>query len=150
MKTHKWKFTDKNSQMKIHRWKFTDENSQMKTHKWKLTDENSQMKIRRWKFTDKNSQMKIHRASFSFNSAEKVVFIQLIWKSRPHSTHMKKSSSLNWSQGWVLNMSNNSTRFNSRVGQKILFDGSGRVLAIVRRPNPTREIVRNLRLDKIR
>jgi hypothetical protein len=55
-----------------------------------------------------------------------------------------------WPQGWVSDMSNSPTRSNPRVGQKILSDGSGRILAIVRRSNPTREIVRNLRLDKIR
>jgi hypothetical protein len=58
--------------------------------------------------------------------------------------------SLGWPQGWVSDMSDSPTRFNPRVGQKFLFDGSSRVLAIVRRSNPTREIVRNLRLDKIR
>jgi hypothetical protein len=47
-------------------------------------------------------------------------------------------------------MSNSSTRFNSRIEQKFLFDESSRVLAIVRRSNSTREIVRDLRLDKIR
>jgi hypothetical protein len=57
---------------------------------------------------------------------------------------------IDWPQGWVSDMSDSPTRSNPRVGQKILSDGSGRVLAIVRRPNPTREIVRNLRLDKIR
>jgi hypothetical protein len=57
---------------------------------------------------------------------------------------------LDWPQGWVSDMSNSPTRSNPRVGQKFLSDESGRVLAIVRRPNSTREIVRNLRLDKIR
>jgi hypothetical protein len=59
-------------------------------------------------------------------------------------------SRLNWSQNWVSNMSNSSIRFNSRIEQKFLFDESSRVLADVRRSNSTREIVRNLRLDKIR
>jgi hypothetical protein len=59
-------------------------------------------------------------------------------------------SQLDWSQSWVSNMSNSSTRFNSRIEQKCLFDESNRILAIVRRSNPIREIVRNLRLDKIR
>jgi hypothetical protein len=59
-------------------------------------------------------------------------------------------TSLGWPQGWVSDMSDSPTRSNPRVGQKFLSDGSGRVLAIVRRSNPTREIVRNLRLDKIR
>jgi hypothetical protein len=66
------------------------------------------------------------------------------------SKSSKRRKQLSWSQNWVLNMSNSSTRFNSRVEQKILFDESGRVLAIVQRSNSTREIVRNLRLDKIR
>ncbi len=47
-------------------------------------------------------------------------------------------------------MSNSPIRFNPRIGQKFLFDESDRVLAIVRRSDPIREIVRNLRLDKIR
>jgi hypothetical protein len=55
-----------------------------------------------------------------------------------------------WPQGWVSDMSDSPTRSNPRVGQKFLSDGSSRVLAIVRRSNLTREIVRNLRLDKIR
>jgi hypothetical protein len=59
-------------------------------------------------------------------------------------------SDLGWPQGWISDMSDSPTRFNPRVEQKFLFDGSGRVLAIVRRSNPTRKIVRNLRLDKIR
>jgi hypothetical protein len=59
-------------------------------------------------------------------------------------------SYLGWPQGWVSDMSNSPTRSNPRVGQKFLSDGSGRVLAIVRRSKPTREIVRNLRLDKIK
>jgi hypothetical protein len=59
-------------------------------------------------------------------------------------------SLIDWSQGWVSDMSDSSTRSNPRVGQKFLSDESGRVLAIVRRSNPIREIVRNLRLDKIR
>jgi hypothetical protein len=62
----------------------------------------------------------------------------------------KIKSRIDWPQGWVSDMSDSSTRSNPRVGQEFLSDGSGRVLAIVRRPNPTREIVRNLRLDKIR
>jgi hypothetical protein len=57
---------------------------------------------------------------------------------------------INWSQNWVLNMSNNSTRFNSRIEQKFLFHESGRILAIVQRSNSTREIVPNLKLNKIR
>jgi hypothetical protein len=57
---------------------------------------------------------------------------------------------LDWPQSWISDMSNSSTRFNPRIGQKFLFDESDRVLAIVRRSNSTREIVRNLRLDKIR
>jgi hypothetical protein len=57
---------------------------------------------------------------------------------------------LDWPQDWISDMSNSPIRSNSRIGQKFLFDGSGRVLAIVRCSNPTREIVRNLRLDKIR
>jgi hypothetical protein len=64
-----------------------------------------------------------------------------------HNNHL---SLVGWPQGWVSNMSDSPTRFNPRVGQKFLFDGSGRVLAIVRRSNPTRQIVRNLILDKIR
>jgi hypothetical protein len=55
-----------------------------------------------------------------------------------------------WPQGWIWDMSDSPTRFNPRVEQKVLSDGSDRILAIVRRPNPIREIVRNLRLDKIR
>ncbi len=57
---------------------------------------------------------------------------------------------LGWPQGWVSDMSGSPTRSNPRIGQKFLSDESDRVLAIVRRSNPTREIVRNLRLDKIR
>jgi hypothetical protein len=57
---------------------------------------------------------------------------------------------IDWSQNWISDMSNSPIRSNPRVEQKFLSDESGRVLAIVRRSNPTREIVRNLRLDKIR
>jgi hypothetical protein len=57
---------------------------------------------------------------------------------------------LDWSQNWISNMSNSSIRFNSKIEQKFLFDESNRILAIVRRSNSTREIVRNLRLDKIK
>jgi hypothetical protein len=60
------------------------------------------------------------------------------------------SFELGWPQGWVSDMSDSPIRSNPRVGQKILSDESDRVLAIVRRSNPIREIVRNLRLDKIR
>jgi hypothetical protein len=35
------------------------------------------------------------KKSSPFNSVEKVVPIQLIWKSRSHSTHLKKPSSFN-------------------------------------------------------
>jgi hypothetical protein len=59
-------------------------------------------------------------------------------------------SALDWPQGWVSDMSNSPIRFNPKVEQKNLFDESDRVLAFVRRSNSIREIVRNLRLDKIR
>jgi hypothetical protein len=62
----------------------------------------------------------------------------------------KSHMHIDWSQGWISNMSNSPTRFNPRVEQKFLFDGSDRVLAIVRRSNSIWEIVRNLRLDKIK
>jgi hypothetical protein len=59
-------------------------------------------------------------------------------------------SRLDWPQNWISDMSNSSIRFNFRIEQNFLFDESSRVLDIVRRSNSIREIVRNLRLDKIR
>ncbi len=73
--------------------------------------------------------------------------------SSDRSMHTWKKSHLcllGWPQSWVSDMSNSPTRFNSRIGQKFLFDESNRILTIVRRSNSTREIVRNLKLDKIR
>ncbi len=66
------------------------------------------------------------------------------------TTLLSYQSLIDWPQDWVSDMSNSPIRFNPRVEQKFLFDGSDRILAIVRRSNPIREIVRNLRLDKIR
>jgi hypothetical protein len=79
--------------------------------------------------------------------------VLLTWSYRWHLKHCfirHSFSKLDWPQGWVSNMSDSPTRFNPRVEQKILFDESNRVLAIIRRSNPIREIVRNLRLNKIR
>jgi hypothetical protein len=76
---------------------------------------------------------------------------QINWMKTTYNTLFETTwMRIGWPQGWVSDMSNCPTRSNPRVGQKVLSDGSGRVLAIVRRSNPTREIVRNLRLDKIR
>jgi hypothetical protein len=74
----------------------------------------------------------------------------IIYENFIQMKYFDQLKELDWSQGWVSDMSNSPTRFNPRVEQKFLFDGSSRILAIVRRSNPTREIVRNLRLDKIR
>ncbi len=63
---------------------------------------------------------------------------------------MIRIARLDWPQDWISDMSNSSTRFNSRIEQKFLSDESDRILAIVRRSNSTQEIVQNLRLDKIR
>jgi hypothetical protein len=42
------------------------------------------------------------KKSFSVNSFEKVVLIQLIWKSRFHSTHLKKTFQFNLFEKVVL------------------------------------------------
>ncbi len=47
-------------------------------------------------------------------------------------------------------MLNSLIQFNSKVEQKFLFDEWDRVLIIVWRLNSIQEIVRNLRLNKIR
>jgi hypothetical protein len=87
----------------------------------------------------------------SYNDFESIQSIKDTKRSRiANNVALKAASRLDWPQDWISDMSDSPTRSNPRVGQKILSDGSGRVLAIVRRPNPTREIVRNLRLDKIR
>ncbi len=84
-------------------------------------------------------------ASTSFKFSKSISIIN-------SKTNVRKESiaEVDWSQNWVSDMSNSPIRSNPRIKQKFLSDESNRVLAIVRRSNSIREIVRNLRLDKIR
>jgi hypothetical protein len=43
-----------------------------------------------------------------------------------------------WPQDWVSDMSNNPTRFKSRIGHNYLFDESNRIWSVVRRSNSIR------------
>jgi hypothetical protein len=88
-------------------------------------------------FNDINRVISIDEKTHSIKSRLFTLHWLTILSSSTHQTHFLKLS-LDWPQGWVSNMSNNPTRFKSRVEHDYLFDESSRVWSVVRRSNSIR------------